>query len=268
MSKMLDFKRELMVRKYAQKSIDTYSGCLQMAFNKIGEYPNLTQIKDFLITIKNFSYHKQMLNAIRKYFEFVLKLPIDLKDIPYPRREYKLPDVLSIEEVQKIISIPKNEKHQAIICLLYGCGLRVSELINLKISDIDSARMVITIRASKGNKDRQIMLDEKLLQVLRKHYEIERNPVYLFGGQFTNQYTSTSVNQLLKYWAKKSSVNKRIYAHIFRHSFATHLLEAGTDMAIIQKLLGHNDIKTTEIYAKVSTKIISRVNSPLNNIKI
>lgn len=265
---MLDFKRELMVRKYAPNSVATYCGCLQIAFNKIGEYPSITEIKDYLITIDNFSYHKQMLNAIRKYFEFVLKLPIDLKDIPYPRREYKLPEVLSIEDVQKIISVPKNEKHQAIICLLYSTGIRVSELINLKITDIDSQRMVINIRSSKGNKDRQLMLDEKLLLILRKHYEKEKNPIYLFGGQFTNQYTESSVNQLLKYWAKKAGVNKRVYAHIYRHSFACHLLDAGTDMHIIQKLLGHNDIKTTEIYARVSTKIISKVKSPLSNISL
>jgi len=267
MTKYELFKRELMIRKYALNSVETYCSCLGVMFSKIGETPTIDQIKDMMLEFKNFNYHKQMVATVRHYFEWVLNVKIDLKDIPYPRREYKLPEVLSVEDVQKIISFPKNEKHQAIICLLYGTGIRVSELINLKVTDIDSQRMVINIRASKGNKDRQIMLDYNLLNVLRKHYAKEKNEIYVFGGQFKNQYSERSVNEMLKYWAKKAGVNKRIYAHIFRHSFATHLLESGTDMAIIQKLLGHNDIKTTEIYAKVSTKIISRINSPLNNIK-
>jgi integrase/recombinase XerD len=266
MNNITKFKNELRLRKYALKSVETYCGCLQMIFNKIGETPSIDQIKSFLLTITNRNYHKQMVATIRNYSDFVLKEPLSLKDIPYPRKEYKLPEILSVEEMTSLIKYPKNVKHQAIICLLYGCGLRVGELINLKLTDIDSSRMVINIREAKGNKDRQVMLDDGLLTILREHYQKEKNPVYLFGGQFKNQYSERSVNEMLKYWATKAGIKKKIHAHLLRHSFATHLLEAGTDMSIIQKLLGHNNIKTTEIYAKISTKTISKVISPLASI--
>jgi len=141
-------------------------------------------------------------------------------------------------------------------------------LINLKLKDIDSERMIINIRGAKGNKDRQIMLDETLLKLLREYF-LEDKPIeYLFNGQQGLQYTSSSVNQLLKHYAKKVGITKRIHAHKMRHCFATHLLESGTDMALIQKLLGHSNIKTTQIYAKVSTNLISKINSPLNQIQL
>jgi len=266
--KINKFKRELMVRKYSYNTIETYCSCLKVIFDKCGENPTLDSIKSYLLVIQNRNYHKQIVATFRNYSEFVLGLKLKLQDIPYPRKEERLPDILSKSEIESIIKCPKNLKHQSVICLLYGGGLRVGELINLKITDIDSSRMVINIRASKGNKDRVIMLDQSLLELLRSYVK-EYKPVnYLFNGQKKDQYSDRSVNELLKYWAVKSGVKKNVHAHLLRHSFASHLLESGTDMAIIQKLLGHNNIKTTEIYAKVSTNIISQVKSPLSSIRL
>jgi site-specific recombinase XerD len=151
---------------------------------------------------------------------------------------------------------------------LYGCGLRISEVINLKIKDIDSNRMIISIRESKGNKDRLVTLTQPLLELLRVYYLEFKPREYLFNGQFGLQYTQSSINQLLKYYANRGGIKKRIHAHKFRHSFATHLLDQGTDMYLIQKLLGHKDQKTTEIYAQVSDRSISKIQSPLNNIQM
>ena len=266
--KINKFKRELMVRKYSYNTIETYCSCLKVIFDKCGENPTIDSIKSYLLTLQNRNYHKQIVATFRNYSEFVLGLKLNLQDIPYPRKEERLPEIFSQNEISTIINYPKNLKHQAIICLLYGGGLRVGELINLKITDIDSSRMVINIRGAKGNKDRQIMLDESLLKLLRS-YVLEYHPkVYLFNGQKKDQYSERSVNELLKYWTLKAGIKKHIHAHLLRHSFATHLLDAGTDMSIIQKLLGHSNIKTTELYAKVSTNLISQVKSPLSNIKL
>lgn len=260
------FKRELLLRKYTISTIQTYSSCLSVIIGKIGEFPSLDEIKDFLLTIKNNSYHKQMVGAIHKYFEFVLKQKLNLKDIPYPRPEYKLPEILSKEEVQSIFDQVKNKKHLAILSLLYGCGMRIGEVINLKIVDIDSSRNIITIRGGKGLKDRQVGLDVKLLNLLQEYFALFNPREYAFNGQFGLQYTSSSINQLLKYYALKANIKKRVHAHKFRHSFATHLLERGIDIFLIQKLLGHKRQETTEVYCHVSTKLISNIQSPLNAI--
>lgn len=261
------FKRELMLRNYTASTVQTYTSCAKVFCYKIGFNPTIDQIKDFLLTIKNYSYHKQMVGTIHRYFEFVLKKKLFLDDIPMPRKEYSLPEILSIEEVQLIFNQCHNLKHLSILSLLYGCGIRMQELLNLKISDIDGSRKIINIRMGKGLKDRQIPMSAQLHGLLRKYFATFRPKEYLFNGQFGNQYTSSSVNQLLKYYAGKAGIKKRIHAHKLRHCYATHLLESGTDMALIQKLLGHKNIKTTQIYSHISTALLSKVQSPINNIK-
>lgn len=262
------FKKELLLRKYAQSTIETYTSCLATIFQNVGTPLTIEKVKEFILTIQNRNYHKQIVATVRNYFYWVFKVEIDLSDLPYPRKEEKLPEILSVEEVQKIFSVNKNFKHQAIISLLYGCGLRVSEVINLKITDVDSSRMVINIRCAKGNKDRQIMMGQDLLSLLRNYFKEFSPKEFLFNGQRGLQYSESSINQFLKYYARKSGISKNVHAHKFRHSFATHLVDAGTDMSIIQKLMGHNNIKTTQHYAKISTGLISKVKSPLSNIKL
>lgn len=268
MNKVELFKRELLIRRYSKSTIETYCSCLKVIIYKIGEDPSIDEIKDYLLTIKNNSYHKQIVGCIHKYFETVLKKKLSLKDIPYPRKEDKLPEILSQSEVQLIFKQIKNLKHKSILSLLYGSGLRVGEVINLKISDIDSSRMIINIRGAKGFKDRQVQLPLEMLELLRSYYSAFNPKEYLFNGQFGLTYSSTSINQLLKYYAKKAGINKRVHAHKFRHSFATHMLDTGIDIFLIQKLLGHKKQETTEIYAKLSTRRISQIESPLSKIEL
>lgn len=264
MERIDEFKNELRLRNYAYSTVLNYTSNLKLIFSKIGEHPSVPEIKHFLLTRKSVSDHKQMVGTLRCYFEFVLKEKLSLKDIPYPRKEYRLPKVLSVSEVKTIFDQCKNIKHRAIISLLYGCGMRVGEVLALKPEDIDSERMIITIRQGKGNKDRQVMLDPALLKLLREYYSQYKPKEFLFNGQFGNVYSSYSINQFLKYYANRAGIKKNVHAHIFRHSFATHLLENGTDISIIQRLLGHVNPKTTLVYTHIGTSLISKTKSPLH----
>ena len=261
------FRRELEVRKYSMGTVRTYVSCLKTVLYKLGEVPSIDSIKDYLLTIKSVSHHKQIAGCIHRYFQFVLKKPLDLDDIPYPRSEEKFPEILSIEEVQRLIEYPKNLKHQAIIFLLYGCGLRVGEVLNLKFEDIDQERMVLTVRGGKGNKDRQIGIDTGILSIILDDYNQVLPKEYLFNGQFGNQYSDRSINSFLKYYAKKVGISKRVHAHQLRHCYATHLHEGGVELATIQKLLGHSSIKTTGIYSKTSRVHLRKANNPMAYFK-
>jgi len=260
------FQRELRLRSYRQSSIDTYTSCLKMVIAKIGFNPSIEEIKTYLLSIKTPSYHKQFAATIHRYFEFVIKKKLSLDDIPYPKRTENLPEIFSIDEIKLLFGKISNLKHRLVVSLLYGCGLRIGELIDLKLDALDHYRQIINVRDAKGGKDRQVMLPENIYN-LYLEYKREFNPeIYVLNGQKKLQYTESSVNQLLKYYAKKAGIKKNIHAHLLRHSFATHLLDAGTDMAIIQDLLGHANQKTTRIYAKLSTRRIAQVQSPMQNI--
>lgn len=206
------------------------------------------------------------LNAIKFYFEQVLLKENFFIDIPRPKKALSLPKVLNKDEITRLFDVIENHKHVIILKLCYGMGLRVSEIVNLKISDIDSKRMLVLIASSKGKKDRYVPLPKKILPDLRAYYLEYRPKKYLFEGQYGGQYAVRSVQAIFKNAMKKARINKNIGIHGLRHSYATHLLEYGTDMYLIQRLLGHNDIKTTEIYAKVSSKQISNIKSPLDEL--
>lgn len=180
----------------------------------------------------------------------------------FPKRTaHTLPKYLNKEEVKRILSVVTNSKHKAILTTLYGCGLRLSELINLKIEDVDSKNEVITIRQAKGKKDRQVMLPKSLLPLLREYFEIHLPKICLFEGQSQAQYSPRSI---LQQAAGLANINKVVSPHMLRHSFATHLLENGTDIRYIQKLLGHNSLTTTQIYTHVTDVAKSKVLSPLD----
>jgi site-specific recombinase XerD len=176
--------------------------------------------------------------------------------------------VLSVDEMQRLISAATNLKHKAIICLMYSTSIRISEVINLKIEDIDSSRMIIFIKDAKGGKDRQVPLDLGILNLLRQYYKEFRPKEYLFNGQFDVQYSERSISQFLKKYAEAAGIKKKIYPHLIRHTSATHLLEQGTDMSIIQKILGHSDIKTTHLYSQISSNLISNIKTPIAAISI
>lgn len=206
------------------------------------------------------------INAIKFYFENVLKRKRFTIEIPRPKKPSKLPVVLSKKDIQKIFSNIENLKHLLMLKLCYGMGLRVSEVVNLKITDIDSSRMLVHIRKAKGKKDRYVPLPESVLKLLREYYKKYRPKEFLFEGQYGGQYAVRSVQQVFRNSMKKAKINKKVGIHGLRHSYATHLFEYGTDMSFIQKLLGHNDIKTTLIYTKVSNAQLENIKSPLDRM--
>lgn len=206
------------------------------------------------------------LNAIKFYFEQVLHKPDFLAEIPRPKKPSTLPRVLSQKEIQRIFDAVQNKKHLLMLQLCYGMGLRVSEVVNLKVCDIDSERMQVLIEAGKGKKDRYVPLPLSVLGLLREYYRHYCPKFYLFEGLYGGQYAVRSVQAVFKNAMKIAKVNKPVGIHGLRHSYATHLLEYGTDMAFIQRLLGHNDIKTTMRYAKVGNTQLNAIQSPLDKL--
>jgi len=192
------------------------------------------------------------------------------KYIPYAKKNGKLPIVLSVDEIQRMFDVCENKKHKVILALLYSCSLRVSELISLKWKDIDRSRMIINIIQAKGNKDRQVGLNDKLLQLLEDYYREYKSVIYVLNGQGDHaQYSDRSIGEVIKQLAKKSGIdNKRVYTHLMRHTSATHMVENGIDINLIQKLLGHSNVKTTNIYTHISHNHISKIQSPLAQINI
>ena len=184
-----------------------------------------------------------------------------------PRREHKLPNVLSKEEVKAIIEALTNTKHRTMLSLIYACGLRRSELLNLKIGDVDSKRYMLIIRNSKGYKDRQVPISDKTIEMLREYYKMYKPKIGLFEGQkIAEKYSERSLEQILKKVLLKARIAKPVTLHWLRHSYATHLLESGTDLRYIQELLGHKSSKTTEIYTHVSQKSLQNIKSPFDDL--
>lgn len=209
--------------------------------------------------------HSRM-NAIKFYFEKVLHREKMFFDIPRPKKPLLLPKSLNFKEVKKLFDVTDNRKHKLILQLCYGMGLRVSEIVNLKIEDIDSTVMKVRVHCGKGKKDRYVNLPHSVLQELRSYYRAYLPKVFLFEGQYGGQYSVRSAQLVFKNAMKKAKINKNIGIHGLRHSYATYLLEFGTDITLIQKLLGHNDIRTTQIYTQASDTTLAKVVSPLDHM--
>ncbi|MCK4311426.1 MAG: tyrosine-type recombinase/integrase [Candidatus Cloacimonetes bacterium] len=220
-----------------------------------------------LIQIKNISISQQnqRINAIKFYYEKVLGRNKQYYTLHRPNKEHKLPKILSKNEIKKILDSCGNMKHYCILLLIYSAGLRRSELINLKIPDVNSERMIINVIGAKGKKDRITLLSVNTLKSLRKYYKKYKPVNYLFEGVNGGKYSPTSVAKILKKAALKAGLQKNVTPHMLRHSFATHLLEQGTDLRYIQELLGHNSSKTTEIYTHVSKKAITKIKNPADD---
>jgi len=267
-----NYLNKLEIKKYANNTIKTYVTCFEKFINhfysKNIDHLNENDIRNYLMYLvhnkSSNSYINQSINAIKFYYEIVLGLPNRFYNIERPRKEKKLPIILSKEEAKQLISVTKNMKHKCIIALLYSSGLRRNELINLKIQDIDSKRMVIKVNNTKGNKDRYTLLADSILNDLREYYKIFTPKIYLFEGQKGNKYSASSIASIITNATKKAKINKKVTPHTLRHSFATHLLENGTDLRYIQVLLGHNSSKTTEIYTHVATNNFSSIKNPLD----
>ena len=236
---------------------------------------NLTanQIKSYLLWLlqtRQCSESKihSTLNALKFCFEQVLHQPKIFITIPRPKKHLQLPKVHAAEQVKRIIQSTNNEKHKTMLMLAYATGMRLQEIINLKIKDINSARMVINIIRAKGKKDRQVILSEKLLIQLRKYFTIYKPKEWLFEGKPGKQYGYRTLQDVFTNARNKSGVNIKGGIHTMRHSFATHLLENGTDIRLIQELLGHNSIKTTIRYTHVSKALIQKLKSPLDELDL
>lgn len=237
------------------KNATNYSKKLIEAFNY-----------DFIVRQnKSVSYQNQCINGIKKYLEYK-EIAVEQFELERPKKEKKLPIVLSAEEVKAILESTNNLKHKTLLSLIYSAGLRIGEAINLKIKDIDSDRMLIHIQGAKGKKDRYTLLSEVFLNLLRDYYTSYKPKYYLFEGQNNKQYTSSSAQKVLKNACEKINLKKNVTLHTLRHSFATHLLENGTDIRYIQELLGHNSPKTTMIYTHVTKTSIRKIKNPFDNL--
>ena len=203
------------------------------------------------------------------YYEKVLGREKMFFDIPRPKRPLQLPNVLAISQVEKLFSKLENLKHKTMLFLAYSAGLRISEVVNLRVKDIHSARMVINIKGAKGKKDRMVVLSEGILDLLRKYYTSYQPKYWLFEGQDKEESYSMRSLQMVFHRAKREAkIIQDVTFHSLRHSYATHLHERGTDIRLIQELLGHNDIRTTLRYTHVSTRTTEKIVSPFDNLNI
>jgi site-specific recombinase XerD len=272
-----DFTKLLEIKRYSVKTIKSYRNALNVF---IKEFPNkdiahlsVKDIEDFInrkVTQQQISvsYQKSLVGAIKFFYKQVLRRNYSM-DYLYPeRREYKLPVILSKEEVHTILSCITNLKHKALISTLYACGLRLGELLNLTLKDIDSQRMLVRIEQGKGKKDRYVPLPGNLLELLRAYYKKYKPYYYLFEGQSGGKYAARSVQNVFKRAVARAGVKKHVSVHTLRHSYATHLLESGVDVRVIQKLLGHASIKTTQIYTQVTHSKIQKVRSPFEDMAL
>jgi len=276
----------MQIRKY----IDNYSRDIELVYNSKATKDNYKsqvlgflnyfkdeiepkaisndKIKDWLLEAKTINSRKHRLCAINSFYKITIGMPSKVSKIPYPKSEKKLPIVLSQDEVQKMFDVCENVKHKVILALLYSCGLRVSELINLQWKNIDRSRMIINIIAGKGKKDRQVMLSPELIPLLEKYWNHYKTKTFILSGQFSDKYSSTSVGQVIKQLAEKAGIKKRVWTHQMRHNCFTHMVENGTDINLIQKLAGHNNVKTTLMYTQISDNLISKIQSPISSIKL
>lgn len=255
--------RKLKYFNYSKKTSEIYLYYIDKFLSNTHKPPTRLQSKDFQSYLDNYNFlsisqQNQVINAIRFLYKFGLNKKYDKVSFKRPKKENKLPRIISNELIKEKLSKINNLKHKTILTLTYSVGLRVSEIINLKIEDIDSTRMIINIKNAKGRKDRVVPLSQYVLQLLRIYWKEYRPNVYLFNGQNSLRYSIGSCQKIYKKYIDTGSS-----IHILRHSSFTNLLENGTDLRIIQKIAGHSSSKTTEIYTHVSNQVLNKVKLPI-----
>ncbi len=271
-----NFRKYLLSKRYSPNTITVYCDALRsfLTFYRNKSVKDITNEdvilynNDYILKNKfSVSYQNQIVNAIKLFFRTVYEKSIQVEKIHRPKREKKLPNVLSKEEVKAILDAHSNIKHKMMLSMIYSCGLRCGELLALQPVHIDSKRNIVLLKNSKGKKDRIAPLSPKILEMLREYYKLYKPTTYLFEGQTEGTpYSDKSLQQVLKQALDKAKITKPVTLHWLRHSYATHLLESGTDLRYIQELLGHNSSKTTEIYTHVSTKSIQQIKSPFDDL--
>ena len=270
------FQNNLQAKRYSESTIKTYTEALRV-FLKFHENKSAEEITNLDVIqfnneyiLKNKlseSYQNQTINALKLFLQIIHNQKIIIELIERPRREKRLPNVLSKEEVKLILKSLVNIKHQTMLSLIYSCGLRSGELLSLKPNQIDSKRNLLLIHQSKGKKDRIVPLSNKTIEMLRRYYLMYRPTTYLFEGQNQGEkYDERSLQKVIKKAVLLAKINKPVTLHWLRHSYATHLLEAGTDLRYIQEILGHSSSRTTEIYTHVSTKNLQQIKSPFDDL--
>ncbi len=257
------FENKMRVKNYCKSTIKTYIkhvSDLLLSFNKDAYHINNKEVKSYLENYKYISSSKQnqVISSIKCFYKLVLNKKLDRIKLERPRKEKKLPRVIDGDYIKEQLSKIENLKHRSILTLTYSVGLRVSEVTNLKIEDIDSKRMLIHIKNAKGRKDRIVPLSQTVLGLLREYFKKYKPKEYLFNGQFRGKYSIGSCQKIYKKY-----IDNDTSIHTLRHSSFTNLLENGTDLRIIQKIAGHNSSKTTEIYTHVSNKTLRNVNLPI-----
>lgn len=268
--------KTLILKGYSKSTINTYKNeftiFLQTLKDVNADKLKNDRVEDYLfychdkLKLSENTIHSRM-NALKFYYEQVLKKEKFFWEIPRPKKPIKLPKVISEEKILKGLSEINNLKHKVLLITAYSAGLRVSEVVNIKIADINSDRMQIFIEKAKGKKDRLVPLSKVALELLREYYKVYQPKKWLFEGQKKGMpYSCRSAQAVFNHYFEKVGMPKYITFHSLRHSYATHLLEGGTDIKYIQELLGHNDIRTTLRYTHVSKKSLQKVESPLDKI--
>jgi len=271
-----EFKRWMVHKRYSESTVMTYTSMLCHFLKFVSpkessevEAEDMVRFVNEYIIPRGLSYtfQNQVINATKLYFSNIYKSKFDVETLERPRREHRLPNVLSKKEVKDILEAPVNLKHRVMLSLIYACGLRRSELLNLVPDDFDRARGVLHIRQSKGKKDRIVPISPKITEKVDEYVRLYKPEKYLFEGQSKGeQYGASSLKNVLDNARQKAGIRKPVTLHWLRHSYATHLLESGTDLRFIQELLGHNSSKTTEIYTHVSMKSIQNIKSPFDDL--
>jgi len=263
---MSKLTRELEIRNFSKQTIKGYLSSVANLLN-YSKDRKLTQdiVKDYIqlnLKSKNPSSVRRDLFAIKFFFKNVLNEEIIL---PNPKKNSPLPEILTSEEIKLLINSTENIKHKLIIKLLYGCGLRASEIVILKKDDLNFNEGLIHVILAKGKKDRFVKIPSSIKQELEIYCKLNNSEI-LFPSSRGGRLTKDTIQKIISNSSKKAGIKKRVYPHLLRHSFATHLLEQGTDLRIIQKLLGHSSIKTTQIYTQISQASIKNIKSPLDNL--
>jgi len=271
------YKHTLTLKNYSPRIISAYLNGLgifleYLSSNKIKKIDPAILEKFFFHAKTDVGYGyssmKQLLASVKFLYKEVLQEDIEFNFNIKMKKPSKIPEVLSIEEVERFLNSFANIKHKAIFTLCYSAGLRLGEILSIKVSDIDSDRMQIRISQSKGKKDRYSILSAKVLRLLRVYVKEYQPKEYLFEGQSGGKYSASSVQTLMRRHRKKVGIKKKVTPHTLRHSFATHLLDNGTDIRFIQELLGHKHISTTQIYTHVSSRSLKDVQSPVEDLDI
>jgi len=274
---LLKFQQTLALKSYSPSTIRTYTNEFVQFLQTIKEKPanefTTARIKDYMqycaekLKLSENTLHSKI-NALKFYYEQVLGREKFFWEIPRPKKQEILPKVISKERIADLINSIENLKHRTIIMLTYACGLRVSEVVSLKVKHIDGQRKTIFIEKAKGKKDRVVSISPNMLIMLREYYKQYQPKYYLFEGQFENEHLSErSMQQVIQKAKRKAGIKQDGSMHMLRHSFATHLLDKGIDVVFIQKLLGHNNIKTTLRYLHVTNKDLVHILSPLADIE-